>query len=61
MNYIEDLYEEIKQIAIREFSDIIISIEKVYGKLRIYLIDGSFIDVWFSRKIPGRYALRRGG
>lgn len=30
--------------------------EEPYGKLRIHLTDGSFIDIWFSRTIPGRYA-----
>jgi len=25
-------------------------------RLRIYFRDGSFLDVWFSRSIPGKYA-----
>ncbi len=56
MNSVEDTYKVVRQIAIEEFSDIVIFTERVYGKLRIHLIDGSFLDVWFSRKIPGRYA-----
>ena len=31
-------------------------VESLYGKLRLHIIDGSYIDVWFSRKISGRYA-----
>jgi len=30
--------------------------EDFYGKLRLHVSDGSYIDIWFSRKIPGRYA-----
>lgn len=30
--------------------------ESFYGKLRLYVSDGSYIDIWFSRRIPGRYA-----
>jgi len=30
--------------------------ESFYGKLRLHISDGSYIDVWFSRRIPGRYA-----
>ena len=25
-------------------------------KLRLHLVDGSFVDVWFSKSIPGRWA-----
>lgn len=25
-------------------------------KLRLYIIDGSYVDIWFSRKIRGRFA-----
>ena len=31
-------------------------VESLYGKLRLHICDGSYVDVWFSRKIPGRYA-----
>jgi hypothetical protein len=31
-------------------------VEDLYGKLRLHIRDGSYLDVWFSRRIPGRYA-----
>jgi hypothetical protein len=34
----------------------VVFVESFYGKLRLHLSDGSYIDVWFSRSIPGRYA-----
>ena len=33
-------------------------VEDLYGKLRLHICDGSFVDVWFSRRIEGRYAYR---
>ncbi|MGC9345763.1 MAG: toxin-antitoxin system TumE family protein [Candidatus Bathyarchaeales archaeon] len=30
--------------------------EDFYGKLRLHVSDESYIDIWFSMKIPGRYA-----
>lgn len=33
-----------------------VSVESFYGKLRLHISDGSYVDIWFSRRIPGRYA-----
>lgn len=30
--------------------------EEIYGKIRVHIVDGSYLDVWLSRKILGRYA-----
>jgi hypothetical protein len=30
--------------------------ESFYGKLGLHISDGSYVDAWFSRRIPGRYA-----
>ncbi len=30
--------------------------ESFHGKLRLHVSDGSYVDIWFSRRIPGRYA-----
>ncbi len=50
------IFHKLSYIAEVEFSDIVETVEESEDKLRIYLIDGSFIDVWFSIKIMGRYA-----
>lgn len=50
------IFQKLSYIAEVEFSDIVETVEESDDKLRIYLIDGSFIDVWFSIKIIGRYA-----
>jgi hypothetical protein len=44
------------QIAIREFPDIVIATTIIRDKLRILLQDSSYIDFWWSSKIPGRFA-----
>lgn len=50
------IFQKLSYISEVEFSDIVETVEESEDKLRIYLIDGSFIDVWFSIKISGRYA-----
>jgi len=51
-----NIFQKLSYIAEVEFSNIVETVEESEDKLRIYLIDGSFIDVWFSIKISGRYA-----
>ncbi len=46
---------EVKRIAQIEFEDIVTFVEITGCKLRIYLTDGSFIDVYISQSIPGRF------
>ena len=48
--------EQLSGIAEQEFSDIIESTEIIRDKLRVVLIDESFIDFWWSAEIPGRFA-----
>lgn len=57
MSDIEEEYHRLALMALTEFSDIVVDTEIVEGKLRLHLIDGSFIDVWISRRLPGRYAV----
>ena len=49
--------ERLREIAEVEFADIVV---EAFGpginELRIILIDGSFVDVWFSLKLQGRYS-----
>jgi len=48
------IYKKLQRQALREFSDIVEDAEVVISesgrpkKLRIYLIEGTFIDIWFS-------------
>jgi len=51
-----NLNRKLSEIAEVEFSDVVEFAEDLEEKLRIYIRDGSYIDVWFSRKIQGRYA-----
>ena len=51
-----NLNRKLSEIAEVEFSDVVEFAEDLEEKLRIYIRDGSYIDVWFSRKIEGRYA-----
>ena len=49
--------KKLKEIAEIEFNDIV---EDVYitdvNELRIFLVDGSFIDIWYSLKLKNRYS-----
>ncbi|MFZ2070634.1 MAG: DUF6516 family protein [Halobacteriota archaeon] len=51
-----NVYQRLSDIAEIEFSDVVDIVEDFKDKLRIHLRDGNFIDVWFSKKIKGRYA-----
>ena len=46
----------IKRIVDIEYADIVKDSEIQLDKLRVYLKDGSLVDVWFSRKIEGRFS-----
>lgn len=48
--------QKLAEIAEVEFHDVVEFTEDLKEKLRLYLKDGGFIDVWFSNKIRGRYA-----
>ncbi len=54
---IDEILERLRELAISLYPEIVVNAEIVYGKLRIYLIDESFIDVWISRRLPNRYAI----
>ena len=46
----------LRRIAETDFLDIVQSTAIIRNKLRVVLIDGSYIDFWWSSQIPGRYA-----
>lgn len=49
--------ERLRQIAELEFADIVVeAFSPDVNEWRIFLADGSFVDVWFSLKLEGRYS-----
>jgi len=47
----------LREIAEVEFGEIVVDTDSPgLNELRIILVDGSFIDVWFSLKLKGRYS-----
>lgn len=49
--------ERLREIAEVEFADIVVEVLiPDVNELRIILSDGSFVDVWFSLKLSGRYS-----
>jgi len=53
---VDALLAKLAQIAEIEFADVVMGSDIIEGKLRLYIIDESFLDTWFSRQILGRYA-----
>lgn len=49
-------YSELVKIVEEEFFDVVIYSQIIAGKLRLHIVDGSYLDVWFSVKIAGRFA-----
>ena len=48
---------QLREIAEVEFADVVIeAFAPDINELRIIISDGSFVDVWFSLKLPGRYS-----
>ena len=49
--------ERLREIAEIEFTDIVVeAFSSGINELRIIPTDGSFVDVWFSLKLQGRYS-----
>lgn len=56
-------YAILRRLIEIEYSEIVEFSSELQDKLRIYLRDGSVADIWFSKKIEGRYSFhweRRG-
>jgi len=47
----------IERILSIEFAEIVEATEIARNKLRVFLKEDSFVDIWFSTKIKGRYSL----
>jgi len=46
----------LRRVAEKAFPDVVESIALLRGKLRVLLVDGSTIDLWWSSEIPDRFA-----
>ncbi len=49
-------YGELAKITETEFADVVLSSRIESAKLRLLIIDGSFVDIWFSQRLKGRFA-----
>ena len=47
--------EQLRRIAEVEFADIVVQTDALGSKLRVLLTDSSYVDVWVSRKLSGRF------
>jgi Family of unknown function (DUF6516) len=45
----------LRRVAEIEFSSIVVQTDLLGSKLRVLLTDGSYVDVWSSRKLEGRF------
>ncbi len=48
--------DKLRRIAETEFLVVVRSTTIIRDKLRVVLVDDSYIDFWWSTQIPGRYA-----
>ena len=53
---IDSLFLKLANIAETEFADVTTCCEIKEGKLRLFILDETFLDIWFSRQLKGRYA-----
>lgn len=57
---LEDLFNRIVEVVVADFSDIAVDVQLRFTpsgaveRLRIFLLDGSFVDVWLS--VSGKYS-----
>lgn len=49
--------QRLREIAELEFADVVVEVFiPDVNELRVILTDGSFVDIWFSLKLAGRYS-----
>ena len=46
---------QIRRIAEVEFSHLLNDVQPIGSKLRLFIRDGSLVDVWVAEKVPGRF------
>lgn len=49
------LLDQLVRIGELEFSTIVTGAQAIEPKRRVFLCDGSFVDVWASTRLPGRF------
>ena len=47
---------KLKRIVDIEYGDIVVDSDIYHDKIRIHIFDGSFVDIWFSKKILDRFS-----
>ena len=47
---------KLKRVVDIEYSDIVRDSSIYHDKLRVFIVDGTIVDIWFSKKIPGRFS-----
>ncbi len=47
--------DSLRRIAEVEFADMVIQAESMGSTARLFLVDGSHVDVWATRKLEGRF------
>jgi hypothetical protein len=47
---------ELERIARAEYADVVVDVNRIDAKLRVLLIDGSYLDFWWSEVQAGRFA-----
>jgi hypothetical protein len=47
--------EDFRRIAEVEFADIVQSTMRIDYKIRMILVDNSFVDIFLSQKLPGKF------
>jgi hypothetical protein len=56
VNLRDRIYQRLSDIALHEFPRLVTSTRIGEGKLRIFIVDKSYIDVWFSERRKGSYS-----
>lgn len=49
-------FDALAEIALTEFPGIVSSCKTLENKLRVYLVDNSYIDFWWGMKRQGKFA-----
>jgi hypothetical protein len=47
--------EDLRRIAEVEFADIVVDSQSLGEKVRLFLYDASYVDVWLSKKLVGHF------
>jgi hypothetical protein len=47
--------DDLRRIAEVEFADIVVDSQRLGEKVRLFVFDASYIDVWLSRKLEQRF------